>query len=126
MEQKENRVPFFSSMRFKILLMIAVSAVFTSGVIVAILIPTFNSMMTSTNLDYLHDMSTSYGKVMDDAYNALGEEMLTYDADILEAVDLKDGKVGDMQFICQGSCRLRRAGISQSVVWSRATCTRLC
>jgi len=88
MEQKENRVPFFSSMRFKILLMIAVSAVFTSGVIVAILIPTFNSMMTSTNLDYLHDMSTSYGKVMDDAYNALGEEMLTY-----EELDNMLGKV---------------------------------
>ena len=73
MENKESKVPFFSSMRFKILLMIAVSAIFTSGIIVAILIPTFNSMMTSTNLDYLLDMSKSYGKVMDDAYNALGD-----------------------------------------------------
>ena len=66
-------------MRFKILLMIAVSAIFTSGVIVAILIPTFNSMMTSTNLDYLLDMSKSYGKVMDDSYNALHDDILVYD-----------------------------------------------
>ena len=77
--QSTNKVPFFSSMRFKILLMIAVSAIFTSGVIVAILIPTFNSMMTSTNLDYLLDMSKSYGKVMDDSYNALSDDILVYD-----------------------------------------------
>ncbi len=88
MENKESKVPFFSSMRFKILLMIAVSAIFTSGIIVAILIPTFNSMMTSTNLDYLLDMSKSYGKVMDDAYNALGDDMLTY-----EELDSMLGKV---------------------------------
>ena len=88
MENKESKVPFFSSMRFKILLMIAVSAIFTSGIIVAILIPTFNSMMTSTNLDYLLHMSSSYGKVMDDAYNALGDDMLTY-----EELDSMLGKV---------------------------------
>ena len=77
--ENKSKVPFFSSMRFKILLMIAVSAIFTSGVIVAILIPTFNSMMTSTNLDYLLDMSKSYGKVMDDSYNALHDDILVYD-----------------------------------------------
>ncbi len=77
--ENQSKVPFFSSMRFKILLMIAVSAIFTSGVIVAILIPTFNSMMTSTNLDYLLDMSKSYGKVMDDSYNALHDDILVYD-----------------------------------------------
>ena len=76
--ENKAKVGFFSSMRFKILLMIAVSAIFTSGVIVAILIPTFNSMMTSTNLDYLLDMSKSYGKVMDDSYNALQDQILEY------------------------------------------------
>ncbi len=77
--ENKAKVGFFSSMRFKILLMIAISAIFTSGVIVAILIPTFNSMMTSTNLDYLLDMSKSYGKVMDDSYNALQDQILEYD-----------------------------------------------
>ncbi len=75
----KTKVGFFSSMRFKVLLMIAISAVFTSGIIVAILLPTFNSMMSSTNHDYLLDMSKAYGKVMDDSYNALHDGILEYE-----------------------------------------------
>ncbi len=77
--ENKTKVGFFSSMRFKIILMIVVGALFTSGVIIAILIPTFNTMMTNTNLDYLLDMSKSYGKVMDDSYNALQDQILEYD-----------------------------------------------
>ena len=77
--ENKAKVGFFSSMRFKILLMIIVGALFTSGTIIAILIPTFNKMMTSTNLDYLLDMSKSYGKVMDDSYNALQDQILEYE-----------------------------------------------
>lgn len=77
--ENKAKVGFFSSMRFKILLMIVVGALFTSGTIIAILIPTFNKMMTSTNLDYLLDMSKSYGKVMDDSYNALQDQILEYE-----------------------------------------------
>ncbi len=76
--ENKTKVGFFSSMRFKIILMIVVGALFTSGVIIAILIPTFNTMMTNTNLDYLLDMSKSYGKVMDDSYNALQDQILEY------------------------------------------------
>lgn len=75
--ETKTKVGFFSSMRFKIILMVTVGALVTSGVIIAILLPTLRKNIQQTNHDYLMDMSVAYGKVVDDAYNAMGDGLIS-------------------------------------------------
>ena len=75
-QENNTKVGFFASMRFKILLMIAVSALVVGGVLIVILLPTLRKNIQETNHDYLMDMSVAYGKVVDDAYDALGEGLI--------------------------------------------------
>jgi methyl-accepting chemotaxis protein len=76
MEKGSNKVKFFSSMRFKILLMIFTASLFVTGVLIAILVPTVRKDIQGTNQDYLLDMATSYGKLLDITYDNAGDYML--------------------------------------------------
>ncbi|MBQ3899566.1 MAG: hypothetical protein II741_06970 [Lachnospiraceae bacterium] len=78
--ETKTKVGFFSSMRFKIILMVTVGALFTSGIIIAIILPTSRKIISDTNHDYLLDMSVSYGNALDDTYAAIGDSMIeTYE-----------------------------------------------
>ena len=78
--ETKTKVGFFSSMRFKIILMVTIGALFTSGIIIAIILPTSRKIISDTNHDYLLDMSISYGNALDDTYAAIGDSMIeTYE-----------------------------------------------
>ncbi|MCR4618922.1 MAG: hypothetical protein K5669_12145 [Lachnospiraceae bacterium] len=80
-----NKVGFFASMKFKIIIMVAISAIFTSSVIVAMMLPTFKKDIQEVNSEYLLDMSVAYGTLMDDVYQARGAESLA-DYDLLNGL----------------------------------------
>ncbi len=87
--ETKTKVGFFSSMRFKIILMVTIGALVTSGVIIAILLPTLRKSIQQTNHDYLMDMSVAYGNALDDTYAAIGDSMIeTY-----ETLDIMLGEV---------------------------------
>ena len=87
--ETKTKVGFFSSMRFKIILMVTIGALVTSGVIIAILLPTLRKSIQQTNHDYLMDMSVAYGNALDDTYDAIGDSMIeTY-----ETLDIMLGEV---------------------------------
>ena len=87
--ETKTKVGFFSSMRFKIILVVTIGALVTSGVIIAILLPTLRKSIQQTNHDYLMDMSVAYGNALDDTYAAIGDSMIeTY-----ETLDIMLGEV---------------------------------
>ena len=74
MKQSESKVNFISSIRTKILSLLAIAIAITGLIMILIYSPNVKKELTAFSQNYLHDLALSYGMVLNDSLNILGEK----------------------------------------------------